>query len=154
MDVGFNRHTPTRKWQLHATVLCVALTVIATQPAYAADFYLARAIGQEYLPEEEPAAPKTAPETNGQRPAPELPGLGSREETREPSKEGMSTWSKVLIGAVVVGAIAALGSNGGGGSSAPATDTGGAGSGGSDGGGGGGSGDIDIGIGIGSGGGG
>lgn len=138
--------------------LCLALTLPASQTAYAVDIYYARAIGQEYLLE--PAAPASpAPNSSTEKPLPELPGLGARAVDSAPPKQEMSLWSKVLIGTVLVAAIAALGNNGGSGSAGvtvgtgdtSAPDPGGAPSGGGSGDDGGGGGEIDVGIGLGPG---
>ncbi|MFL6649718.1 MAG: hypothetical protein ACJ8J7_00375, partial [Sulfurifustaceae bacterium] len=89
-----------------ALVLCLALPL--AQTATAAEIY-ARAIGDEYLPAKPPAtaSPQTPATT-----VPDLPGLGTGENATEARTEGMSMWSKVLIGIVVVGAAAALGGRG------------------------------------------
>lgn len=90
--------------------LCLCLAVPLAQTATAAEIY-ARAIGDEYLPAKPPASAPPQTETKS---VPDLPALGTGQTT--PARaEGMSVWSKVLIGVVVVGAIAALGGHGGGG---------------------------------------
>lgn len=137
-------------------LLCLALLLPAGQIVHAVDIYYARAIGDEYLPERTAPAP-SAPNSATERPLPELPGLGARAEATAPPKQEMSLWSKVLIGAVLVTAIAALGNNGGGGGAGvtvgtgdtSGTPTGDGSSGGGSGGGQGGA--IDIGIGLGQG---
>lgn len=99
----------------------VALVVFLSgmaQTAHAVDIHYAGAIGQDFLPE----PPRTAPASPGQTMppraepqagVPELPGLGAR--TAEKAAP-MATWTKVLIGVAVVGAMAALSNKGGGGS--------------------------------------
>lgn len=96
--------------------------VLALQPlpaAQAVDVYYARAIGQEFLPE---PSPRTDSAQTPQQQTPELPGLGARAEEKPAASGGMSTWKKVLIGVVIVGAIAAIGNSGGGGSGEVSAD--------------------------------
>lgn len=93
-------------------LLAFALVLPLVPTAHAVDIYYARAIGQEYLPEPRSrSAPPPAPVES--RPAPELPGLGASE-SEAPRERERSLWSKVLIGTVLVAAIAALGDRGGG----------------------------------------
>jgi hypothetical protein len=94
-----------------SSLLVLGLTLPLVQTAQAVEIYYARAIGHEFLPESVPATP--APKRN--QPAPELPGLGAAPESTKPVGKEMSTLSKVLIGVLVVGTIAALGNRGGGG---------------------------------------
>lgn len=99
----------------HALLVSALLSPLA-QSAQAVEIYYARAIGHDFLPE---TAPSQAPAKPGSAPQPELPGLGTQTEPTPQAAAtgaGMSTWSKVLIGAVVVGAVAALANKGGGGS--------------------------------------
>lgn len=108
-------------------LLVPALLLPLVQTAQAVDIYYARAIGHDFLPDTAPSK-SSAPANPGQARQPELPGLGTQTETTPTAAAagaGMSTWSKVLIGAVVVGAIAALANKGGGGGG----DTGSSGSG-------------------------
>jgi hypothetical protein len=156
---------------LHLVAVLFAFALGAVQKVHAVDIYYARAIGQEYLPTPVPATPPAnspgAPNGTKKQTLPDLPGLGTKAEEKEAPRE-MGMWTKVLIGVVVVGAIAALGNKGGDGGEVgastgsapppPPPDTGGAGSnpGGGSGSGGGGSGGgggigIDVGIGIGGG---
>lgn len=152
-----------------AVIIATALALPAAQTAHAVDIYYARAIGQEYLPESAPGQPQR----NGERAQPALPALGAPAEEDPAPEEGMGLWSKVLIGTLVVAAIAALGNRGGGGSAGvgvgtggvPAPDSGNSGPGGGSGGGSDGGGDsgsdggsgggggigIDLGLGAGSG---
>lgn len=101
-------------------ILLLGLVVPFTQSAQATEIHYARAIGHEFLPE--PAPRKTPAETPSTKPTkPDLPGLGESTQPQSSSQEttgtskGMTTWGKVLVGALVVGAIAALGNRGGGG---------------------------------------
>lgn len=100
-----------------AVVVC-ALFIPVAQTAQAVDVYYARAIGQDFLPEAPPpAAPSNNPrEPEKAAPAPALPSLGTSAEAQPTAAGGTSLWTKVIVGVVVVGAIAALGKNGGGGS--------------------------------------
>lgn len=161
MDVpsrsGRSRTSALRR--LHASSLAIALALILgllpLAAAEAVDIYHARAIGQEYLPEPPPA---TTPAPPGAREAPELPGLGASAEPEQAAPP--SLWKKVLIGTLVVAAIAALGNGGGSGGVSVGTGDGGStpDAGGGDNGGGGNAGDrsgisIDAGLGSGNGGG-
>lgn len=109
-----------RRKSISRIVLVVAFTLPAAQIAHSSEIYFARAIGHEFLPEPQPkAAPAAKPQA-----APELPGLGTAAEAEADTSENsgkMGTWSKVLVGVLVVGAIAALGSNGGGGEASVGT---------------------------------
>lgn len=99
-------------------LLVPALLLPLAQTAQAVEIYYARAIGHDFLPDAAPSTP--TPSKPGQAPKQDLPGLGTQPETNSQAAAagaGMSTWSKVLIGAVVVGAIAALANKGGGGGS-------------------------------------
>lgn len=108
-------------------LLVAALVLPVVQAARAADIYYARAIGHEFLPET-----KVKPAPAEREPLPELPGLGNATETdASSSSREMGTWSKVLIGVLVVGAIAALGGGGGGGQASVSTGGADSGSGGS-----------------------
>ena len=164
MDVFSCCQIPRSVWRRfsarRAATILLALSLPLAQTVYAVDIYYARAIGQEYLPERTPPAP-TPPANQPQETLPDLPGLGERTTENAAPKEGMGMWTKVLIGTVLVAAIAALGNNGGGGSAGvsvgtgdtpPPTDTGSSGGNGTSGGSGGGGGPgVDVGIGIGSG---
>lgn len=100
-------------------LLVIGLLLPPAQSAQALDLYYARAIGQEYSPEPPPTAP--APERDPPPAADtELPALGAGAEERRPRGE-MSLWSKVLIGVVLVAAVAALGNGDGGSAQVNAT---------------------------------
>lgn len=92
-----------------SALLLIALLLPAAQTARAVEIYYARAIGQEYLPEERP--PAGMPES-GQPRSSGLPALGDG--GREPAVPEMSVWSKLLIGVALVAAVAALGNGDGG----------------------------------------
>ena len=110
-------------WRL--AVIGLALCLPFAQAVRAVDVYYARAIGQDFLPEAPP--PAAAPTTPKQpKPAPELPALGASAEPPAAASGGTSLWTKILVGVVVVGAIAALGKSGGGGSADATVGTGGA----------------------------
>lgn len=110
------RHPRTRRQPLTrlpgrlALLLAAALLLPGVQSAQAVDIYYARAIGQEYLPEARP--PAGLPESSTSS-SPDLPGLGDRAAPEEAPRP-MSIWSKVLIGVVLVAAVAALGDGDGG----------------------------------------
>lgn len=98
-----------RKRVVSALALFLCLAVPLSQLAEAAEMY-ARAIGDDYLP----AKPSPMmPRQSEAKSVPDLPALGASAPTTA-SSQGMSTWSKVLVGVVLVGAIAALGSHGAG----------------------------------------
>lgn len=116
-----SRRTVRRKALM--PVLLLGLTLPLIQTTQAAEIYYARAIGHEFLPEPAPANPTPKPTTKTDS---ALPALGETTEHQEPPpSEGMSRWSKILIGVVVVGAIAALGNRGGGGSNSESNSGGG-----------------------------
>lgn len=118
MNNAIIRNTRARAARRYKTLrpllLALALTLPSAQTAQAVEIYYARAIGHEFLPEptRTPPPPATAPDA---KPAQDLPGLGSQPEEKAAPSAGTSTWSKILIGVVVVGAIAALANKGGGG---------------------------------------
>lgn len=96
-------------------LLVPALLLPLAQTAQAVEIYYARAIGHDFLPDTAPSG--STPAKEGPARQSELPGLGTQAEPTSQAAAagaGMSTWSKVLIGAVVVGAIAALANKGGG----------------------------------------
>lgn len=131
MDVLFRpppqrQYRRTRTQGFCAVTIAIALTLPVAQTVHAVDIYYARAIGQEYLPEPEPPkapserGPPQAPSPN-ESTSPELPALGAREAETPAPAQPRSLWSRVLIGTLVVAAIAALGNRGGGGGSAGVT---------------------------------
>ncbi len=94
-------------------VLCLPLA----QSAQAVEIYYARAIGQDFLPDTTTPAPPPASAKEAPKPAaPELPALGTTTDAKAATTGETSLWTKILVGVVVVGAIAALGNRGGGGS--------------------------------------
>lgn len=97
-------------------VLCVALLIPWTQPSHATDALLyARAIGDPYLPAPAVDAPRSP--ASRADPIPELPTLGGAPTDPTPTAavetDGWS-WKRILIGAGVAVAIAAIASKGGG----------------------------------------
>ncbi|HEY8554015.1 MAG TPA: hypothetical protein VIL43_05700, partial [Burkholderiales bacterium] len=98
--------------RFHASALAIALApilgLLPPATAEAVDIHYARAIGQEYQPEPPPATAPIPRETDGTA---ELPGLGSTAERERAAPP--SLWKRVLIGTLVVAAIAALGNGGG-----------------------------------------
>lgn len=123
MNNGIIRNTRARAARRQGTLrpllLALALTLPSAQTAQAVEIYYARAIGHDFQPEPAPAG------TPASKPAQELPALGSRPEEKAAASTGTSTWSKILIGVVVVGAIAALANKGGGGGEASVNTGGG-----------------------------
>lgn len=129
-------------------MLFAALLLPVTHTAHAVEMLYARAIGDPYAA----PPPVSAPPAQNPRPvapadAADLPGLGTApRENKAVAATEESGWSfkKVLIGVVLVGAIAALANKGGGGGEAPPANStpsgGGSGGGGSGGGGSGGGG--------------
>lgn len=90
--------------------------------ATAVEIHYARAIGDSY---EYP--PLSAPERAARpvsNPDPVLPGLGTEAPPPAAAESGRS-WSRILVGALVVGAIAALAKGGGGGEAEVQVDVGG-----------------------------
>lgn len=100
-----------------AFLALLAFLAPMAQTAHGVDIHYAGAIGQDFLPEPSRAGPAQVPATPPRaqpQPRTELPGLGTRAE--EKAAAPMGTWTKVLIGVAVVGAMAALSNKGGGGS--------------------------------------
>lgn len=104
-------------------MLVVALLLPMTQTAHAIEILYARAIGDPYsTPPAVSAPPAQQPRKVESGSAPELPGLGTTpKETNAPVQTEESNWSvkKILIGVVLIGAIAALANKGGGSGDAP-----------------------------------
>lgn len=108
-----NRQPPAKPPALRSASVVIALVLAPALPAaqtvHATEIYYARAIGQEYLPERSP--PPAPSQTHGES-APELPGLGADARQRA-LPDAQRTWSKFLVGALVVAAIAAVANSGG-----------------------------------------
>lgn len=130
------RHGRPRR--ARGALLIAAFSLPVSHTALAVDIHYARAIGDTY--EYRPPAPGTPdpapPASDSSRepgaPPPErtdpvrgeaLPGLGT-EASAPAAEEGARTWPRVLIGVLIVGAMAALASKGGGGEGEVQVNTG------------------------------
>jgi uncharacterized membrane protein YgcG len=118
------------------------LCLLLTHTVYGTEVQIAAAIGEAYLPTPEPRSLRKTPATTfEQRPAAELPALGTPESK---DKGNVDPWTRALIGAALLAAIVIIGNKGGvEGAPVPVAGTGGDGS--PNGGGGGAGGDSDSG---------
>lgn len=92
-------------------LLIVAVALPFSQTAIAVDIYYARAIGDAYGYRPPPASEGNATSAPADARDPALPGLGT-ESPAASGAQGSSIWSRILVGALIIGGMAALASSG------------------------------------------